>query len=137
MYDTVRNFSLKKITTFERKKDNAGNFLFTYSRSGEQEDVEPPEPIKFKRVPLFDLHSEGICDCTDDIQFDVVLDFVQHEDSAEVYYTLRNPFFPSTITERQKKTVEYYLKNTEIKSYWGSGKIVPMGDEWLYLDNGL
>ena len=133
LYDAIRNFSLKKITSFERKKDNSGNYLFHYSRKDEQDDVLPPPPIKFKDVPIFDLHD----DVVSELKFEVILDYVQGDESADVFYTLRDPFFGSKIALEQKTIIEAYLSNAGVVAFWGTGEISRETDAWKYKENGI
>ena len=133
LYDTVRNFSLRKLTTFERKKDNSGNYLFSYSRKDEKEDVPPPPPVKIKNIPVFDLHDDVLAE----LKFEVILNYVQGEESADVFYTLRDPFFQSKISLEQKNIVEAYLSDAEVEAFWGIGKISQETDVWKYQANGI
>lgn len=133
LYDTVRDFTLKKLSTFERKKDNAGNFIFSYSRKDEKGDVTPPEPITFRGIPIFNLHNVEI----PELEFDVIMDYRQNDESAEVFYTLRSPFFNQIIMEAQKAAIEGYLAEVKWPYFWGEGQIVVEDDHEKYLDNGL
>jgi hypothetical protein len=133
LYDHVRDFTMKKLTTFERKKDNAGNFIFAYSRKDEKGDVEPPAPIAFRNIPIFNLHNVEL----PEIQFEVVLDFVQKDEEANVFYTLRSPFFDELIAFAQKEAIEGFLAEVKWPYFWGEGSIVIDDDSDKYLDNGL
>jgi len=133
LYDHVRDFTMKKLTTFERKKDNAGNFLFSYSRKDERGDVEPPEPIAFKDVPIFNLHNVEL----PALMFDIIIDYIQKDEEANVFYTLRNPFFDENVAFAQKEAIEGYLAGASYPSFWGEGDIITEDDSKKYLDNGL
>lgn len=133
LYDHVRDFTMKKLTTFERKKDNAGNFIFAYSRKDEKGDVEPPEPISFKGVPIFNLHNVEL----PEIEFEIIIDFVQKDEEANVFYTLRSPFFDEMIAFAQKEAIEGFLSEVKWPYFWGEGQIVIDDDHDKYLDNGL
>jgi len=133
LFDTIRNFSLKKLVTFERKKDNAGNFHFSYSRKDEAGDIEPPPPISFKSVPIFYLHDDVI----GELEFEVVMDYVQSEESADVFYILRNPLYETIVTAAKKEVIDDYLKSETIETYWGTVELVKKDDRWKYLSNGI
>jgi hypothetical protein len=133
LYDLVRDFTLKKLTTFERKKDNAGNFIFAYSRKDEKGDVKPPDPIKLRAIPIFNLHNVEL----PDLEFDIVMDYRQSDESAEVFYTLRSPFFNQVVMEAQKDAIEGYLADTSWPKFWGTGETLCRDDSWKYLGNGI
>lgn len=133
LYDHVRDFTLKKLTTFERKKDNQGNFIFAYSRKDEKGDIEPPKPIKLVHIPIFNLHNAEL----PEIEFDVNMEFEQHDDSAEVTYTLRNPFFNQIVMEAQKAAIEGYLAGVPQPFFWGEAGITTEDDGKKYMENGL
>lgn len=133
LYDHVRDFTMKKLTTFERKKDNSGNFIFAYSRKDEKGDVEPPEPISFKGVPIFNLHNVEL----PEIEFEIIVDYVQKDEEANVYYTLRSPFFDEMIAFAQKEAIEGFLSEVKYPYFWGEGDIIVKDDSKKYLDNGL
>lgn len=130
VYDLVRDFSLKKITHIERKKDNRGNFHYCVSRKDEREDVAPPEQITFE-LPVFKFLADTIT-----LTFDVVMSYSEDdEDSVDVRFRLKNPLFEEYLQERQTAIISGVLAKTTMPCYWGNINLHQQTDEWRHKEN--
>jgi hypothetical protein len=132
LYDRVRDLTIGKLLRVERKKDNAGNFLYSIQRKDERDDVEPEQKITLQRIPVFALHDE-----TMDINFDIRMNFEQHDESVDISYELLNPLFQSTLQENQRTILTNRLAEQDIPHYWGSAQLYKATDAWKYKENGI
>ena len=72
-----------------------------------------------------------------EIEFEVIVDFVQKEEEANVFYTLRSPFFDEMIAFAQKEAIEGFLSQVKFPYFWGEGQIITEDDSKKYLDHGI
>lgn len=134
LVDILRDQSIKKILDIKRKKDNSGNFLFSFQIQNDGlKDIEYPEKISFE-VPLYKYHTETI-----KVSFDVVFSYdINKKDNQvaiDLIYQLRNYSLDEEIAERQEEIIKNYIEESPCLAWRGGYRVIKKDDSWKYLPN--
>lgn len=130
----LKDQSIQKIIDIQRKKDNAGNYSYSFSISnGGKKDVEYPTEIKFT-IPLYKHHKEEIT-----ITFTVIFSFeIEKSDNGpniSMQWKIINYSLEEEIRIRQEEVIETYIKDLPCKKWRGEFSIIKKDDSWKYLPN--
>jgi hypothetical protein len=131
LLDDVRHFSMEKLTSISRERDNAANYAFsvTVKDSGKSAFVLP-KTIAFK-VPVFDMLASGTNDIT--IMFEPRLKYTVGQEGVKVEMSFQCFDFDDILHRVQKKVVEEQLTALYSPKYWGEITVTRKTDSWRYL----
>lgn len=126
----ARNLAISKIEKVVRKKDNAGNYMFTVSRqSAGNEDFIPPPTITLT-IPII----EHLPD-TWSFKFDFTFSSQQADDSVSIYLKIECLDLAEEVKSAQKSIIEKNLKSLKASKFWGGMLLSTRTDDWKYKKN--
>lgn len=127
----TRDFRMSAVTDVQREKDGKGNYSYSYSRKNKsrEDDVKFPETITVT-VQLFENHPDVI-----EIPLDVYFDYVTHEDSVDVFFTLTNYDIEELIEDASKAIILSFLTDISAPVFQGTLQVEHMTDSWKYKSN--
>lgn len=128
----VRDFSLNKVTSMNRKKEKNGDYLYHYvTESTGKDDFDPPVIVPF-RIPIFKgVESEMV------INFDFDFNYRQAGDEILLTFCLRFPDFDEYISKIMRDILSEALECISLPKYYGVLDMVKMSDDWKYKENTI
>lgn len=128
----VRDFSLNKVTSMNRKKERNGDYFFAYvSESSGKDDFLPPETVKFC-LPLFKGLEE-----TEVIQLDFDFNYKQSGEDIYLKFKLRFSDFDEEISRLQKGIIARRIESLDMPKYYGEFVVNKQDDSWKYDKNTI
>lgn len=124
----LEDFSIRKVTAIDRKRDQQGNYKFLVQRQAAQDDVVWPKAIKFD-VPIWELN-EGTVSVTLNITFS----YVEVEGEFRAFFEFWNPDLDSVINRAANSIIKEMADGCGIRSFIGNLNITKLTDAWRHLE---
>jgi len=133
LLSNLQNFSVSKITNFEKRKEQNGDFVYQVSmESNGKKDFKPPEQIGFE-LPIFQAFPESKVGFI----FDIYFNFANVGEDVSAKITFENLDFDRLVSEFKKKILKEKFGDLKFPFYLGSKSVTKDTDEELYLVNNI
>jgi hypothetical protein len=134
LLSNVRDFKITKVSEFQRKKDNAGNFVFSYARkSAGNNDFVPPQFLNFS-IPIFENMPDRY-EAKAEFLFDYTEVKLGDGIAIKLMFQLRILQFTDELKERKNEILEAALQSFKQPKFRGEYKLHSQTDAWKYKQN--